>query len=283
MDDFMIRLLAVGDDYYEDPNYPKVSAKETLEFFSNPDKKIERKEKLTESRQYFFNKVAEIKEKKHTLANLTKFSQDELESFYYFAYETFKNGQFDKSFDVFRLAVILDPTDFRFMYGLGQASQHLGHYILAGTAFNIASCLQPENPVPCLCAGECYFHLDDPFNALLSLEQAIEISADNKKYEPIKTRALLQYDNIMLECLTLSNPEMAAELEMRQEAEQMKKGEPQQQEEIDDKAQQILNDIEEEEKELSTVATKPKTKKKTKKKSKTKNKAPIVDNDIFDF
>lgn len=193
--DYITDLLNVGTTYEDGAKLDKYSPSEIIELF--PIGKEERLKEFHETNNKCHEELIE-KTKHGDLSELTQVSSDEMEALYSFAHDFYKNGNFEKALNVFRMLTLMEIRDYRFVYGLACTLKEMELYILAVRFFNLATIIEPTNPVPSYQAADCFNILSDEFSNLRFLEIAIDLAGDQHKYEAIKTRALLEYNQIIL-------------------------------------------------------------------------------------
>lgn len=135
--------------------------------------------------------LTKIFEQGMTPREAMKITEVETSEFYSAAYQMFSNGKFVEARELFKLLLVLEPTEAGFALSLGACHQHLKDYEYALEAYMLASTLSSADPVPLFYAYECYKILNDPTSASIMLSNVIYKSGDNPAYQKVKGRAEL--------------------------------------------------------------------------------------------
>lgn len=114
-----------------------------------------------------------------------------VEGIYGHAYRMYNSGQYKEASTLFRLLVMLDPTEPKYMLGMG-ACQHMAkEYSGAITTYMMVGMIDPANPIPHYHASDCYAKLGVIAASIEELKQTIELCGDQPQYAMIKDRAQL--------------------------------------------------------------------------------------------
>lgn len=119
-----------------------------------------------------------------------------VENIYGHAYRMYTAGQYNEAQHLFRLLVMLDPGESKFLLG-SAACYHLNkEYETAATTYALVSMADPKTPIPHYHAADCYIKIGLIGSAIHELKTTIEKCGENAPYAVIRDRA-----NMMLERL----------------------------------------------------------------------------------
>jgi type III secretion system low calcium response chaperone LcrH/SycD len=150
------------------------------------------------------------KEKKEEMEKITKdvlhkglspksamgLSDAMVEGMYGQGYRLYNNGKYKDSSEIFRLLIMLDPTDPRYTMGLAACMHMQKEYKAAINTYGLCGILDSKNPVPHYHASDCYVQMKDPFSAIISLEMAVKRAGDKAEFASLKDRALLTISSL---------------------------------------------------------------------------------------
>lgn len=122
-----------------------------------------------------------------------------VEGMYGQAYRLYNNGKYKDSSEIFRLLIMLDPTDARYTMGLGACLHMQKEYKAAINTYGLCGILDPENPISFYHASDCYTQMKDPFSAIISLEMAVKRAGEKAEFASLKDRALLTIKSLKKE------------------------------------------------------------------------------------
>lgn len=160
------------------------SPKETIQ--EEIDKKVgdedaERKEKLKK----FASDITEGKSPKEAMG----LSNEYVEGMYSFAYRLYTMGKYDQALQIFRLLVMLNPLEPRYLLGLAACYHMLKDYDNASSCYMLCSILDPTDPLPYYHVSDCFIQLEDLEMAYDSLNLCIEHAKNKTDYKKIQDRA----------------------------------------------------------------------------------------------
>jgi len=116
-------------------------------------------------------------------------SDDYIEGMYSFAYRLYTMGKYDQALQLFRLMVMLNPMESRYLLGLAACYHMLKDFDNASSSYMLCSILDPADPVPYYHASDCFLQLEDLPMAYDSLRLCIIQCEGKPDYEKIKSRA----------------------------------------------------------------------------------------------
>jgi type III secretion system low calcium response chaperone LcrH/SycD len=121
---------------------------------------------------------------------------NDMEALYAVTYNMYTAGKYQDSARLFGMLGLLDPMDFRFIFGAASSMQMLGQYLLAAMQFQLAASIEQENPVPMQHTAECLLALKDKAGAKRALHYALERSEGKNEYVAIRRKAETMLENL---------------------------------------------------------------------------------------
>lgn len=127
------------------------------------------------------------------------FSKERMENIYSQAYLLYNTGMYVEASQMFRLLMVLNPTDPKNYLGLAACLHMRKEYANAAQVYIACGILDMTNPIYPFHASDCYIQMRDRISALLVLELAVERAANQPQYQVLKERALLTIDSLKKE------------------------------------------------------------------------------------
>lgn len=124
-------------------------------------------------------------------------SDQMVEGMYSFGYRLYNTGKYDQASQLFRLLIMLDPMQARFMMGLGACLHMQKKYEDASNAYVLCAVLDLTNPLPHYHAADCYLEDNKLELAVTALQSCIIICGEQPQYSVIKERALVMLQGIL--------------------------------------------------------------------------------------
>jgi type III secretion system low calcium response chaperone LcrH/SycD len=121
---------------------------------------------------------------------------NDLEALYTVAYNLYTAGKYQDSAKLFGMLGMLDPLDYRFIFGAASSLQMLGEYLLAAMQYQLAGSMNLETPAPMLHTAECLLALKDKAGAKRALEYALERSEGKDQFAAMRRKVEIMMDNI---------------------------------------------------------------------------------------
>jgi type III secretion system low calcium response chaperone LcrH/SycD len=122
-----------------------------------------------------------------------------VEGIYGQAYRLYNTGKYKDACQLFRLLIMLNSTEPKYVMGLAACFHMLKEYKNAVSSYAMCGVIDPNNPIPHYHASDCYIHLNDPVSAVIALEMAIKRAGETPAYQMIKDRALLTVNSLKQE------------------------------------------------------------------------------------
>jgi type III secretion system low calcium response chaperone LcrH/SycD len=120
----------------------------------------------------------------------------DLEALYSVAYNMYGAGKYQDSVRMFGILGLLDPMDYRFIFGAASSAHMLGQYVLAAMQYQLAAAMDSENPTPMLHTAECLLAVKDKAGAKRALEYTMERSQGKDEYATLRARAEAILENL---------------------------------------------------------------------------------------
>lgn len=117
-----------------------------------------------------------------------------LEGIYSFGYRLYNNGKYNEAAPVFRLLVLLDPGQAKYLMGLAACFHMCKEYRNAATTYSLCSLIDLEDPLPYYHASDCYLQLGEQDMALKCLEISIMKMENRSEYAVLQERAKLNFE-----------------------------------------------------------------------------------------
>lgn len=119
-----------------------------------------------------------------------------VEGIYAQAYRLYNTGKYSEAIHLFRMLVVLNTTESKYILGLAACFHMLKEYQNAIHTYAMCAMMDPENPIPHYHASDCYVEMKDPLSAIISLDLAVQRAGDKPEYAKIKERALLTIESL---------------------------------------------------------------------------------------
>lgn len=134
-----------------------------------------------------------------SVKDILGFTDESAEGIYGQAYLLYNTGRYRDAGEIFRLLVMLNATEPKYLIGLAACYHMLKEYQSAGSTYNLASIIDPDNPVPFFHASDCYLHLGDKATAASMLEMAVKRATNKPHFATLKQRAEITLDTLKKE------------------------------------------------------------------------------------
>lgn len=137
-----------------------------------------------------FNKITNKAFKNSGLIkDIIGLSDDSAESIYSQAYLLYNTGKYNDSAELFRLLIMLNATEPKYIMGLAACFHMMKEYEGAASAYSLLSIVDPENPIPYFHASDCYIQMGDRGSAIVALEMAVQRSGAKPEFAMMKERS----------------------------------------------------------------------------------------------
>lgn len=119
-----------------------------------------------------------------------------LENIYGQAYRLYNTGKYGEASHLFRLLIMFNSLEPKYMLGFAACLHMLKDYADAIQAYTMTSILDPENPLPHYHSSDCCIQMKEYISAMLCLELAIEYARDKPEFAQMKERAQLSLKSL---------------------------------------------------------------------------------------
>lgn len=120
---------------------------------------------------------------------LAGISDEKEESIYSQAYLLYNTGRYRDAIEIFRVLIMLNSTEPKYMMGLAACFHMLKAYESAISTYTLVSFLDPDNPVPFFHSSDCALQMNDKLAAIVSLQMAINKAENKPEFKTLKERA----------------------------------------------------------------------------------------------
>lgn len=133
-----------------------------------------------------------------------------LENVYAQAYRLYNTGKYDEALQLFRILVVLNAMEPKYILGLAASFHLLKEYQNAIQSYTLCSTLDPKSPLPSYHSADCFIQMKDDLSAMVCLEMAIERAGNQPEYAKIKERALLSLAHLKKQLASTSSSNFEA-------------------------------------------------------------------------
>jgi type III secretion system low calcium response chaperone LcrH/SycD len=151
---------------------------------------------LSQEQQDAIKRLAEVSPERMKIQNAIGMSDQIAEGMYGKAYDFYKMGKFQYACQIFKILAQLNPEEPKYFLGLAGCYHNTKDYATAANNYKFCGMIDPSSPIPHYHASDCYIKMDEPLNAILCLEKAIDRCADNPQYQAIKDRSKLSIESL---------------------------------------------------------------------------------------
>lgn len=144
----------------------------------------------------FFELSGKNPEDCKAMKDILGISDEAAEGIYGQAYLLYNTGRYKDAGELFRLLIMMNATESKYLIGLAACYHMMKEYQSAGSTYNLASIIDPDNPVPFFHASDCYLQLGDTVSAASMLEMAIKRAGAKPQFATLKQRAEITLNTI---------------------------------------------------------------------------------------
>lgn len=126
-----------------------------------------------------------------TIQEAAKLDTEMLEGVYHVAFLSYQNNKYKEAMELFNLLVQLNPTEYRYVFGLSACLMELKEYEMAITGFFIATQISEKDAVSFLHITECLIKLEQYKNAQIVAADLIKFAKSTKQVDLIDKGILL--------------------------------------------------------------------------------------------
>lgn len=114
-----------------------------------------------------------------------------VEGIYGQAYRLYNNGKYKDAAHLFRLLIMLNSTESKYLMGLAACFHMMKEYKSASETYALCSLMDGENPLPYFHSSDCYIQMKDVGSAIITLTMAIKRAEGKPEFQMLKDRAVL--------------------------------------------------------------------------------------------
>lgn len=118
-------------------------------------------------------------------------SDNMLEGIYGQAYRLYNNGKYKDSAHLFRLLIMLNSSEPKYLMGLGACFHMMKEYQSACETYALCAMIDGNNPLPHFHSSDCYLQMKDLASAIIALTMAIKRAEGKPEYKTLHDRATL--------------------------------------------------------------------------------------------
>jgi len=126
-----------------------------------------------------------------TPKDLLGLNDQAIEGIYGQAYRLYNTGKYKEASQLFRLLIMLNGTESKYMMGFAACFHMLKEYATAVEVYLVCEMLDPKNPIPHYHASDCYIEMGDKLSAIVALEMTVARCGEKGEYAQMKDRALM--------------------------------------------------------------------------------------------
>ncbi len=119
-----------------------------------------------------------------------------LENIYAQAYRLYNTGKYSEAGHLFRVLVMFNAMEPKYMLGLAACMHMLKDFVNAIHTYTLCSALDPDNPIPHYHSSDCFIQMKEYLSAMICLELAIESCKNKQEFAKMKERAQLSLESL---------------------------------------------------------------------------------------
>lgn len=139
--------------------------------------------------------------KSNSIKDVFGISDESAEAIYGQAYLLYTTGRYKDAAEIFKLLIMMNSTEPKYVMGLGACYHMLKEFHSAASTYMLVAAIDVLNPLPYFHASDCYIQMGDKVSGALMLEMALKRAGDQKKYETLKQRAEISLIGLKKELL----------------------------------------------------------------------------------
>lgn len=122
-----------------------------------------------------------------------------VEGIYGQAYRLYNSGRYKDASQLFRLLLMMDATEAKYVLGLAACFHMQKEYKAAVDTYSMCGILDANSPVPHFHASDCYIKMGDLTSALICLDLAVKRAGDKPEFATLKDRAQMTIESVKKE------------------------------------------------------------------------------------
>lgn len=129
-----------------------------------------------------------------------------LENVYAQAYRLYNTGKYIEAAHLFRILIMMNVMEPKFLLGLAACFHMLKEYENAIQSYTMCSAIDPGNPIPHYHSSDCFIQMKDYLSALVCLEIAIDLADNKTEYAKMKERAQMSLESLKEQVKSIPEP-----------------------------------------------------------------------------
>lgn len=127
----------------------------------------------------------------HMPKDILNLNDQQIEGLYAQAYNFYQTGRFKDAMQIFRLLILLNANETKYILGLAACLHMMKEYKDAVETYTLCCVLDPESPIAYYHMSDCFLELKDPYSAIVALDMAIKRSGSKPEFKMLKDRAAM--------------------------------------------------------------------------------------------
>lgn len=119
-----------------------------------------------------------------------------LEGVYAQAYRLYNTGKYIEAVHLFRMLILLNPAESKYVMGMAACFHMLKEYKNAIHTYTMCSLIDPESPIPYYHCSDCFIQMKDYLSAMMCLQMAIDKAGDKPEFAKVKERAVMSMESL---------------------------------------------------------------------------------------
>ncbi len=126
----------------------------------------------------------------YLMKDILGMSDNMVEGIYGQAYRLYNNGKYKDAAHLFRLLIMLNSTEPKYLMGLAACFHMMKEYKSATETYTLCAMLDGDNPLPHFHSSDCYLQMKDAGSAIISLTMAIKRTENKPEYNTLKRTSI---------------------------------------------------------------------------------------------
>lgn len=140
--------------------------------------------------------IEKVLKKSLMVKDMLGMSDAMVEGIYSQAYRLYNNGKYREAVHLFRLLIMLNSTEPKYLMGLAACFHMLKEYKAAVETYALCSILDQENPLPSFHSSDCYLQIKDIPSAIVSLNLAVKRAKGKMEYKILHDRCVITLEGL---------------------------------------------------------------------------------------
>lgn len=134
-----------------------------------------------------------------------------MEGIYAQAYRLYNTGKYVEAVHIFRILILMNPMEPKYLLGLAACFHMLKEYKNAIQTYTMCSMMDTTSPIPHYHSSDCFIQMKDYLSAMVCLQMTIDIAGEKPEFAKIKERAQLSLDSLRQQNLPSTPTQMTEE------------------------------------------------------------------------